>query len=132
MQDNPKAEELLLAMQDFLMKEIMPAVRHDKALSYKTLVSWNMLGVVARELQMEEGMVERELESLLKLHSMEDHAATGEKLSAKKSLIGQLNTGLVSRIRKEKILPDGGEVHRHVRQTLEDKLSVSNPRFSRR
>jgi len=49
MQDRPDAPALLEAIGDFLMKEVLPAVKDSDSLSYKTLVSWNMLGVIARE-----------------------------------------------------------------------------------
>ena len=46
MQDRPDSTILLEAIQDFLMKDIMPFVKESDILCYKTLVSWNMLGVI--------------------------------------------------------------------------------------
>lgn len=44
MQDKPTSADLLEAIQDFLMKEVLPQFKDKELLSYKTLVSWNMLG----------------------------------------------------------------------------------------
>ena len=51
MQDRPDANTLLEAIQDLIIKEILPAIKDNDGLSYKTLVSWNMLGVIGRELK---------------------------------------------------------------------------------
>lgn len=51
MQYRPDSKELLQAIQDFLMKDLLPKLEGDDLLSYKTLVSWNMLGVIAREIE---------------------------------------------------------------------------------
>lgn len=51
MQYRPEIKDLILAIQDFLMKDLLPQLEDNDLLSYKTLVSWNMLGVLSREFQ---------------------------------------------------------------------------------
>lgn len=54
MQYRPETKELISSIQDFLMKDLLPKLEGDDLLSYKTLVSWNMLGVIARETESSE------------------------------------------------------------------------------
>ncbi|HNI89886.1 MAG TPA: hypothetical protein PKX55_17165, partial [Leptospiraceae bacterium] len=61
MQDRPDANALLEAIQDLLIKEVMPAIKDNDGLSYKTLVSWNMLGVIGRELKYGEIYLDNEI-----------------------------------------------------------------------
>ena len=62
MQDRPDANVLLEAIQDLIIKEILPALKDNDALSYKTLVSWNMLGVIGREIKYGEIFLDKEIE----------------------------------------------------------------------
>jgi hypothetical protein len=50
MQYRPQNNDLIDAIQEFLLKEVLPFMKDNDALVYKTLVSWNMLGVVSRAL----------------------------------------------------------------------------------
>ncbi|EMY24304.1 hypothetical protein LEP1GSC115_2788 [Leptospira interrogans serovar Australis str. 200703203] len=67
MQDKPTSTDLIESIQDFLMKEVLPQFKDRDLLSYKTLVSWNMLGVVSREIRSGEELLDRELDRLAKL-----------------------------------------------------------------
>lgn len=67
MQDKPTSADLLEAIQDFLMKEVLPQFKDKELLSYKTLVSWNMLGVVSREIRSGEEALDKELGRLVEL-----------------------------------------------------------------
>lgn len=67
MQDKPTSTDLIESIQDFLMKEALPQFKDKDLLSYKTLVSWNMLGVVSREIRSGEELLDRELNRLAKL-----------------------------------------------------------------
>lgn len=67
MQDKPTSTDLIESIQDFLMKEVLPQFKDKDLLSYKTLVSWNMLGVVSREIRSGEELLDRELDRLAKL-----------------------------------------------------------------
>ena len=127
MQDRPRGAELLEAVADFLMKEVMPAVKDNDSLAYKTLVSWNMLGVLSREFRDGESLAREEFRRLADILGTQDPvASTYPELLAQLEL---MNTELASRIR------DGGwssgdeAVWSAVRDTVRDKLRISNPRF---
>lgn len=158
MQDKPTSIDLLEAIQDFLMKEIMPTVKEKDLLSFKTLISWNMLGVIIREIKQEEPLLEKEFSSLLSLLGekaekliprlnqefeilpSEDKSGSNKKpnntnfselnLNEKKEIVSQANEIFANQIRDQKILPSNQEVLNHVMETLKDKLAISNPRYS--
>lgn len=126
MQDRPDAPALLDAIADFLLKEVLPAVRHSDALSYKALVSWNMLGVVSREIKDGETLLNAELKRLCEFlkKPLSMPATAREKLALAQSL----NADLAEKIRSEKIGPANKEVLSLVRQGLVEKLQIANPR----
>lgn len=158
MQDKPTSIDLLEAIQDFLMKEIMPTVKEKDLLSFKTLISWNMLGVIIREIKQEEPLLEKEFSSLLSLLGekadkliprlkqeseilpSEDKSEPNKKpnntnfselnLNEKKKIVSLANEILANQIRDQKILPSNQEVLNHIMETLKDKLAISNPRYS--
>ena len=53
MQYKPENQDLLEAIAEFLRKDILTLVKDNDELAYKTLVSWNMLNVVIRDLEKE-------------------------------------------------------------------------------
>ena len=129
MQDSPEAADLLDAIQDFLMKEVMPAVENDDGLAYKTLVSWNMLGVVSREIRQNEPRQNAELERLSKVfpESMRESNTQAEK----QNLLKELNQKLADKIREEKISIGNSAIWEHVNQSVREKLEIANPRFTK-
>ncbi|MCB1137233.1 MAG: hypothetical protein KDK23_00700 [Leptospiraceae bacterium] len=127
MQYRPEAADLCEAIADFLLKEVLPAAQSDE-LSYKALVSWNMLGVVARELRDEEDLLRNEagrLHQLLDEPGLEDL----QTLQDVKQRIASLNDKLAEKIRSEGVADPKGQIWAHVKQTLAENLSISNPRF---
>jgi hypothetical protein len=127
MQDKPKAEDLLEAIQDFLMKEILPEIRENELLAYKTLVSWNMLGVILREIKSEEETVSAELERMAPL--LGERIPEGLSFQEKRNLLGRLNSDLANRIRNEGTFDTGGLVWKTVKESVIAKLHIANPRF---
>ncbi|KAB2935171.1 MAG: hypothetical protein F9K24_00150 [Leptonema illini] len=127
MQDKPKAEDLLEAVQDFLMKEILPEIRENDLLAYKTLVSWNMLGVISREIKSEEETITAELERMAPL--LGEKIPTGLSFQEKRNLLGRLTSDLAEKIRNERIVDTGSLVWKTVKESVAAKLRVSNPRF---
>ena len=130
MQDRPDINSLLEAVQDFLIKEIMPAVKDSDSLSYKTLVSWNMLGVIGREVRLGEKSSVAELERLKKILSHEDVNISTLSHSERLALAGRLNKILAEKIRQEKISIENREIWNLVKQGLSEKLEITNPKFS--
>lgn len=130
MQDRPDASDILDSVADFLMKEIMPAVKDNEMLAYKTLVSWNMLGVLSREWKEEDAYTCSQLarlESILESGFPEEMPVLKRKREA---LLLELNAKLCEKIRHERIHDIKSNVWSHVKQSLIEQLAVANPRFN--
>ncbi|TGK15564.1 hypothetical protein EHO61_14485 [Leptospira fluminis] len=129
MQDKPTSTELLEAIQDFLMKEVLPEFRDRDLLSYKTLVSWNMLGVISREIRSGEELLEKEIVRLAKLLKKEIRTPLST-LNEKKVLAASWNMELRDRIRKEKRSVEDRDFWEHVKESVKEKVEITNPRFT--
>ena len=127
MQDRPTSVELLEAAADFVDREIVPAI--EGARQFQARVVANVMRIVAREIQMEDPAVRVEVKALARLlgrdaphlHSLDDlrraSASMGEELSAR-IRAGDADSG-----------PWRAEVLSVVRQSVEDKLKIANPRY---
>lgn len=129
MQDRPEAVNLLETMQELLMKDIMPKVKSDEFLAYKTLVSWNMLGVIAREMKLGENYLNQEIIRLSELFDETTPDLTKTYLE-KMKISEELNKKLVSEIRKNEFDNTKESIWNLVKQNLKEKLEITNPRFS--
>lgn len=128
MQDRPSSFDLLEAIAEFLIKEIYPAVKEDSLLAYKTLVSWNMLGVLSREEKQRDHLLRQELEELAALQNKK----IPDQLDGiiMKTLWKTWLEELTQRIRTNKIENTNSPEWHYVYESLKRKLIVSNPRFS--
>jgi alcohol dehydrogenase class IV len=127
MQDRPNAIELLEAAADFVDREIVPAT--EGRVQFQSRVVANVMRIVAREIQFEDSFVRGEVNALAAMlgepkphiHSLDDlHKAAAdlnEKLSAR-IRAGEVDSG-----------PRRAEVIKIVRQAVEDKLRIANPRY---
>ena len=127
MQDRPTSVELLEAAADFVDREIVPAI--EGARQFQARVVANVMRIVAREIQQEDPAVRIEVKSLARLlgrdaphlHSLDDlrkaSASMGEELSAR-IRAGDADSGSWR-----------SEVLSVVRQSVEDKLRIANPRY---
>ncbi|MCT8334327.1 hypothetical protein NUH30_11655 [Leptospira sp. 85282-16] len=141
MQYRPETKELISTIQDFLMKELLPKLEGDDLLSYKTLVSWNMLGVIAREIESKE--FESDLQRIqnlnLKISDLDTKFKSEEfaNLTRKEkyNLLLVWNKEFANTIRnltKDKSNSDlkpGGKIWNFAKNQLKENLSISNPRF---
>ncbi|TGL08155.1 hypothetical protein [Leptospira bouyouniensis] len=147
MQYRPETKELLSAIQDFMMKELLPKLEDDDLLSYKTLVSWNMLGVIAREFENSEytnswneilesnlsvSEIEKQypLDSFRRLTKKEKYQVLFEWNRNLAEMIR--NQSIHSKLKNQKTVLDTkpkGKVWNIVKSQLKENLSVSNPRF---
>lgn len=128
MQYRPEHTDLIDAIQDFLIKEVLPVVEDHDAIAYKTLVSWNMLGIVSRELKGGRALLEQDTAALAKMlgeninpHEFADRALwqKAQELSAK--------AGKSIRASKASL---GSEEWRVVKDILKHNLQISNPRYT--
>ena len=127
MQDRPTSVELLEAAADFVESELVPAVQG--ARQFQARVVANVMRVVAREIKLEDPLVRNEVKALARLlghdsphlHSLEDLRAAAVKMGEE----------LTTRIRAGEA--DDGEWRQQVlavvRQSVEDKLRIANPRY---
>jgi hypothetical protein len=127
MQDRPTSVELLEAAADFVESELVPAVQG--ARQFQARVVANVMRIVAREIKLEDPLVRSEVKALARLlghnaphlHSLDDLRAAavsmGEELTAK-IRAGEADDGAWRR-----------EVLALVRRSVEDKLSIANPRY---
>jgi len=127
MQDRPTSIELLEAAADFVDREIVPAI--EGARQFQARVVANVMRIVAREIQQEDPAARIEVKALARLlgrdaphlHSLDDlrkaSASMGEELSAR-IRAGDADSGSWR-----------AEVLSVVRQSVEDKLRIANPRY---
>jgi len=127
MQYRPEHTDLIDAIQEFLIKEVLPFVKEEDALAYKTLVSWNMLGVVSRELKHGRPLLEQS--ALLLAEIVGEKIVPSELADA--SLLEKahaLSRATAAVIRAKKATVGGAEWSK-VREILRLNLQISNPRF---
>jgi len=127
MQDRPTSVELLEAAADFVDRELVPAT--EGARQFQARVVANVMRIVAREIKLEDPLVRNEVKALARLlghdaphlHSLDDlraaAAGMGEELTAK-IRAGEADDGAWR-----------GQVLAVVRQSVEDKLRIANPRY---
>ena len=127
MQDRPTAVELLEAAADFVEREVLPATKG--RVQFQSRVVANVMRIVAREIQLEDRSLRAEVKALARLlaepdphlHGLDDLQKAshqlGDKLSAK-IRAGEADNGAW----REQVLFV-------VRQSVEDKLKIANPRY---
>ena len=126
MQDRPTALELLKAVERFLDEQVVP--NSEGSRRFHARVAANVLRIVARELEQEEEHLSAEWAGLEALLGPAERPAT---LADLRQGLRRCNEELCERIRAGEA--DSGayreQVLAHVRQTVRDKLTVSDPRW---
>ena len=127
MQDRPTYTELLAAVQQFLETDAVPALEGPK--KFHARVAANVLAIVRRELESEDAQLRQEWERLQQVLAMAE-APPADRPELRRQLRQRTET-LCERIRRGEA--DAGPwraaVFAHVRQTVEDKLRVANPKY---
>jgi hypothetical protein len=114
MQDEPKPEELVKAVAEFLRNDILPVVKGHNA--FKLRVGINALELVTRQLTLEQGSDAAEVARLNDLLGMDA------------SLL-ELNRALADRIAKGDLDLQTPGLAEHLWQTTMDKLAVDQPNY---
>jgi hypothetical protein len=124
MQDRPTYDELLAAVEHFLDTEIVPNV--PGARGFHARVAANAIRIVRRELGLEDEQLAAEWEGLDTLLGAQPRPDGREALRA---AIRARNEALAAAIRdgRADIGEWAADVYAHVRQTVRDKLRVSDP-----
>src|SRR3982074_370266 len=115
MQDEPRPEELIKAVAEFLRAEIAPQISGHAA--FKLRVSINALNLVTRQLELEQG----------------SDAAEATRLSALLKMQGwlaELNRALADRIAKGEVDLQTPGLADRLWQTTMDKLAVDQPNYA--
>lgn len=126
MQDRPTAAELLDAVRSFLENDLIPTLEGRK--KFHARVAANVLGIVTRELDLEEEQLLAEWGRLDDLLGTADLPARRESL---RHALRARNETLCERIRAGEA--DEGAfraaVLAHVRRTVEEKLAITDPKL---
>lgn len=125
MNDRPSATELLRAVEGFLEREVVPNLEGPRR--YHARVAANVVAIVAREIETEEGQLRAEWERLGRL--LEAPAAPPAERQALRDGVRQRSEALVERIRSGDA--DSGAfraaVLAHLRASVDAKLEVARP-----
>jgi hypothetical protein len=128
MQDRPDIVSLLEAVQEFLIKDVMQLAKENDFASYKALVSWNMLGVAIREIETGATSINHELDQMTE-YLGKPPVDRSEAYIEKTKIMRKLNEELSEKIRRDKLDDTDSQVWSMVKQSVVEKLEVSNPRF---
>ncbi len=127
MQDRPTSIELLEAAADFVESELVPAIQG--ARQFQSRVVANVMRIVAREIKLEDLSARSEVKALARL--LGHDAPHLHSLKDLRSAAVSMGEELATRIRAGEA--DIGDWRREVlaavRQTVEDKLRIANPRY---
>jgi len=126
-QDRPSAIELIRGIYNFLEKDLVPVLQ--EPLRFHTRVAANLLKIIEREQELDIRNLLNEAERLSKLLSKLSPSASSPK--GLKAEILKLNEELCARIRNGDADHDPWrrEVMDHIKQTLIEKLEITNPRM---
>ncbi len=124
MQDHPTLAELLLAVEEFLDQEVVPAL--GGAPQFRARVAANVIRIVLRELALGPAQLAEESRGLRDLLGEAPGWEGEETLAAE---VESATRELCARIRRGDADHDPlrSAVLRHVRRTVEQKLAVAKP-----
>jgi hypothetical protein len=115
MQDEPRPEELIKAVADFLRNDIAPQLSGHNAFTLRVAI--NALDLVTRQLELEQGSDAAESARLSRLLGMQ-------------GTLGELNRVLADRIAKGELDLQTPGLADHLWQTTLDKLAVDQPNYA--
>ena len=113
-QDRPTAGDLVIAVREFLERDVMAAT--DGRVQFHTRVAVNVLNIVARELELGESLARAETERATALLGHD-----GDPRDLERELAAAIRSGAL-----DSQLPD---VRAHVRATVREKLLIANPGY---
>ncbi len=124
MQDRPRYDELLAAIERFLDEEIVPNVPGSRG--FHARVSANAIRIIRRELEFEDEQLATEWDGLDAILGVGETPQT--RVELREALLAR-NAALCALIRSGNA--DSGApydaIFGHVRRTVADKLRVTNP-----
>jgi hypothetical protein len=128
MNDRPSAAELIAATRHFLEVELIPTLT-DPRLRFQTLVATNVLSIAERELATEEEQLREEWQRLGELGESRD--AMPERLAPLRQAVRRQQEQLCRQTRRGEFDEPARfrALCRLLRQNVERKLEVANPRY---
>jgi hypothetical protein len=129
MHDRPDMSELVAAARHFLETELLPSLT-DSRQRFQTLVAAHVLGIVERELPVEEADLRWELEWLSSV--LNESAPKFDNLAELREQVRDGNRRLCASIRQGKFDAET-EFRRlgtELRETVQRKLRVANPKLA--
>ncbi len=123
MQDRPTATELLDALTDFMRDRAAHA--RDRWERFQFQVAANSLGIVSRELQLDDGFIREEWRGLDALLGPEPIPSRGT--DALRSRLLERNTQLAERIRHGDFDADDDALVQHLWETIVNKVCIASP-----
>jgi hypothetical protein len=124
MHQRPDANQLLIAIQRFLARDVAPELA-DRALKFRALIAGHLLGQIERELGARDELDAAERDGLVHLlgDAAADHLGGPDEVTA-------LRAELARRIRTSELSgPALADTRAHLLETLAGALSVINPKF---
>ena len=123
MQDRPTAVELLDALGDFMRDRAAHA--RDRWERFQFQVAANSIGIISRELQMEDEFMRAEWRGL---DSLLGEESVPEERAAWQARIEERNTRLAERIRRGEFDGDAEDaLLQHVWETVVNKVRIASP-----
>lgn len=113
---HPSANELITAVQQFLMDEVTPQV--DKRTAFQLRIAHNILSIVARELCQGEAFNKLATKELSQL------------LNRNEENIDQLNSALCNAIQQAEFSLDDPQLMAALRRITQAKVEIDNPGYS--
>jgi len=113
-QDRPSAEQLVVAVREFLERDVMGAT--EGRVNFHTRVAVNVLNIVARELELGRGFAAEERARAAALLGHDGDARALER-------------ELAAAIRSGALDDRADQVRAHVRATVREKLLIANPGY---
>jgi hypothetical protein len=120
-QDSPPAHELLDTIAAFLEQEVMPDYEGRKA--FQVRIAASVCRILARETRLDPGFLREESQTLASLLGPAQAGATIEKEVRAQA------ARLAGAIREGELAYDSPELLAAVRQLVEHKVAVVNPRY---
>jgi len=119
--NQPNVSQLCEALQEFLGREVTPAVADD-GLKYKLKIAMNVLGIIARESELGEGFRRLERSALSEYLGDDSESADLESTDVNKRLLDHIRSG--------DIASRGDDLLATLERITVAKMAIDNPRYA--
>lgn len=127
MYDRPTASELIDAARLHMETAVIPAVRQDRQLYFRTLVAINVLKIVGREMTMS---ADHMMATWARLNALlDDDQPLPAREQDIRDGITERNADLCAKIRNGDFDEDRADLFAHLKADTYAQLEVANPRF---